>query len=129
MALKITSGAWIAANRENREQRNSKRQQTFDEAGVKPASSLREVHVPAKARLGRTVALFPDAAGSRIKDDNLAAITERMNAAISAIGLSAPPVMRDVERQTLGILGYSPEVLKAFFDADHDTSLERSMSD
>ena len=59
MALKITSGAWIAANRENREIRNSKRQQTFDEAGVQPAPSMRDIHVPAKVRLERTVALFP----------------------------------------------------------------------
>ena len=49
-----------------------------------------------------------------------------MRLAIDSVGLSAPPVMRGIERQTLGILGYSPEVLKAFFEADHDTSLELS---
>jgi hypothetical protein len=129
MALKMTSGPWIAANRENRVQRNAKRQQTFDEAGVKPAPSLRETHVPSKARLEQTLALFPDAAGSRIVDENLEKITARMNAAIGALGLSAPSVMRDTEFQTLGILGFSPEVMKAFFEADHDTSLELSMSD
>jgi hypothetical protein len=129
MALKITSGAWIAANRENRSQRNAKRQQLFDEAGIQPALSMRDVHVPAKARLEKTMALFADAAGSRIKDVNLASAADLMKAAIHTIGLSAPPVMRDVERQTLGILGFSPEVLKAFFEADHDTSLERSMAD
>ena len=126
MTLKMTSGPWIAANRENRAQRNAKRQQMFEEAGVTPAPSMREIHVPGKARLERTMALFGDAGGSRIKDENLAAIAARMKAMIDETGLSTPAVMRDIERQTLGILGFSPEVLKAFFDADHDTSLEVS---
>jgi hypothetical protein len=90
---------------------------------------MRQVHVNAKARLNGTMALFPDAAGSRINDDNLAHVTELMKMAIHSVGLSAPSIMRGVERQTLGILGFSPEVLKAFFESDHDTSLERSMVD
>lgn len=129
MAIKIISGAWIAANHENRKQRNTKRQQTFDEAGIKPAPSMRDVHVPAQSRLPQTLALFPDAAGSRVKDDNLAAIAGRMKAEIEASGFAAPSVMPPVEQQSLGVVAYSVELLQLYFDTDQVTSLEWSIGD
>lgn len=129
MALKIISGTWISANDENREIRNSKRDEMFQEAGIKPAASMREIHVPAQSRLSRTEALFPDAAGSRIKDDNLSKIVGHMQAALMRTGLSAPQIMPTVEQKSLGIVAYSPELLRLFFETDLLTSLEQSISD
>lgn len=129
MALKIISGAWISANDENREIRNSKRDQTFQEAGIKPASSMRDVHIPAQSRRSRTEALFSDAAGSRIKDDNLSKVVGQMQAALMGTGLSAPQIMPMLEQKSLGIVAYSPELLRLFFETDVLTSLEESISD
>ncbi|MCR4266323.1 hypothetical protein [Nitratireductor sp. ZSWI3] len=129
MALKIISGAWISANRENLAQRNAKRRNLFDAAGVKPASSMRDIYVSGQSRLEKTMALFADAAGSRIEDPNLAAVMAIMVAELGISGLAAPAVMPLIERQSLGVIGLSPEVLQAFFNTDHLTSLERSITD
>lgn len=129
MALKITSGQWISAGRENRNQRNTKREQFFREAGVTPASSLRDIHVSGATRLSKVIALFGHASGDRIDDPNLKAIAGLMAAEIGQLGLSAPSVTPLQELKSLGVIGFSPDVLKAFFSADHITTLEWSTSD
>lgn len=128
MALKITSGEWIAAQVENREQRNAKRSETFAATSLKPAASMRDVHVPPPVRVTRVEALFDPAAGNRIGDEGLKEASALAASALAQVGLGR--VSADLlEHQTWGILALSPEVLKAFFLSDHDTPLERSMFD
>lgn len=129
MALKITSGGWIAAQIENREQRNAERSKAFAATGLARAASLRDVHVPLPARAARIEALFAPASGNRIGDEGLREASVLAASALAQVGLGRPASTVPFEHQTWGILALSPEVLKAFFLSDHDTPLERSMFD
>lgn len=124
MALKMTSGAWFAANDENRQQRDSKRKEFFEQSGTVPAKSMRDVFVPGSVRLARALALFETATALRIGgDEQLAAIVEQMKNEIGLVGLAASTIMPSVERQAIGMLGASPEAFNHFFDVDLETSL------
>ena len=127
MAVKITSGEWIGAAGQNRRQRDELRSAFFARAGIQPAPTLRDVHVPAMDRPKEIEKLLDAASGDRIGDAELVAITRRMWEALRAHGLNA--VNDGAEHRSWGIIALSPEVLKAFFLADHDTILERSMMD
>lgn len=127
MALKMTGGAWIAANDENRGQRDHLRKAFFSEAGLKPVSSLREVSLPGHVRLERTLALFEEASAKRINSaDSLEPVISQMKAEIASLGLAAPEVMQGLQSQPLGLLGFSPETFKTFFDVDLETTFARS---
>lgn len=130
MALKIISGAWLAANDENRQQRDSKRKEFFAQSGIVPAKRMRDVFVPGEVRLERTLGLFEAATAGRVGgDQQLAAIVDQMKNEIGLIGLAASNIMPSVEQQAIGMLGYSPEAFKNFFDVDLETSLGRAFMD
>ncbi len=127
MALKIIGDAWISANDENRGQRDAMRKQFFAQAGVTPASSLREVFIPGHVRLQHTLALFEDASAERIDGtESLEAVIAQMKLEIASLGLAAPDVMQMAQLQSSGLLGLSPEAFKAFFDVDLETTFGRS---
>lgn len=130
MALKIISGAWFAANDENRQQRDSKRKEFFEQSGIVPAKRMRDVFVPGSVRLERTLGLFEAATAERVGgDQQLAAIVDQMKSEIGFIGLAASNIMPEVERQAIGMLGYSPEAFKKFFNVDLETALGHAFKD
>lgn len=127
MALKVTSGAWQAASEENKEQRNTLREQFFSQAGIKPAKSMREVHFPLASRLNKLAPQLDITKNNRLSDDGLKECAELAEAMITLSGLGIPSLTPRPESQTLGLLALSPEVLKRFFITDQETAFERSL--
>ncbi len=127
MALKITAGEWIAANDENREQRDTKRKEFFEQSGIMPAERIRDVFVPGTARLSRTLPLFEAASANRVGGNEvLSATVQQMMTEIMILGLAVPDVMPAVEHKAIGMLGLSPEAFKNFFNLDLETTFAKS---
>lgn len=129
MALNPTSAKWKTASSENRDQRNVLRDAFFAQSGIKPATSLRNIFLDHKARKSQFEKALTMASENRIGDSHLTAINDAANIAYQITGLGVPSLMGNFDTRPLGILAMSPEVLKAFFEVDHDTALERSMTD
>jgi len=127
MALKVTSHAWSAAGEENRVQRNQARNAFFAQAGVKPAKSLRNIFSEPEKRKKQFEKVLQEAQKNKIGESSLDDIASIATAALALTGLGTPSLSGLVNTQPLGILALSPEVLKAFFSADHDTALETSL--
>jgi hypothetical protein len=127
MALKVTSGAWVTAAKENQQQRDSHREEFFAQAGIKPAASLREVYLPLARRLALLQTQIGEAKADRIGDPTMVEAAGLAEQALLAVGLGTPSLPTAAELQPQGILALSPEVLKRFFLTDQETALERSL--
>ncbi len=127
MALKVTSSAWSVAGEENRVQRNQARDAFFAQAGINPAKSLRNIFLEPAARVAQFEKALKEAQNNRIGESSLDEITSVAMAALALTGLGTASLSGLQQTQPLGILALSPEVLKAFFVADHDTALETSL--
>ena len=127
MGIKLTSGAWMSANNENVEQRNTARDAFFDRVGVRRASSIRQVYIAPAARVPRALALLEQAASPRMEGDGLGEIAQQSALVLAGLGLGVPVVGQAYESRPLSISALSPEVLTAFFDVDFLATLEKSL--
>lgn len=127
MALKVTSGAWSDAAKENQQQRDALRRAFFAQAGVPVAGSLRDVFLSPANRITNVVSLARHVLSPRIDDANLTAAAKASLQAAEAIGLAVPVLPQHFDSRPHSIAAHSPEVLRSFFSEDQETGLEMAM--
>ncbi|NVK13222.1 MAG: hypothetical protein HWE35_03485 [Rhodobacteraceae bacterium] len=127
MALKVTSGAWSDAAKENQQQRDALRRAFFSQAGVPVAASLRQVFLSPASRITNAASLAQHVLSPRIEDANLPAAATAALQAAEAVGLAVPALPQHFDIRPHSIAAHSPEVLRSFFTEDQETGLEMAM--
>ncbi|WP_349963072.1 hypothetical protein [Rhizobium sp. ZPR3] len=88
--IKLLSDEWVSAEVENKQLRDSKREEFWESLGVSRTRDLSEIDVPPMERLATVQALL-STAGDKIGDADIGAIASLASAALSAIAPGSIP--------------------------------------
>ena len=87
--MKLLTGEWLAAERENKALRDAKRKEFWAAVGVKPAKATSEIDLPPEARLTTMRTLADLVSNGKENDAELRRITTVAVEAMSAMSLGA----------------------------------------
>jgi hypothetical protein len=88
--IKLLSGEWVSAEAENKQLRDSKREEFWESLGVSRTRNLEEMDLPPMDRLANAQALL-STAGSQTGNADILGVAGLASAALSAIGPGSIP--------------------------------------